>query len=275
MAEATIIKVCECAQCGVQFEAERKRKYCSQRCNWNAASRRKGKRPIDEVRAEQRARTHRECPECKRMFRITRHDGHSHGPQIHCGNKCAQRARHKIANLIARERDLYRAWSLRALGRTRAQINRDEKLRLKAARRALLGSFIRFVVNPKRPCQDCGSPIGESAAVRTFCYSCGDDRKLAQRRAAKAARRAKERSAVADRFDPIEIFERDGWRCHMCGCKTPRILRGTYRDNAPELDHIVTLAEGGSHTRTNVACACRKCNITKGGRSFGQLILVA
>lgn len=43
-------------------------------------------------------------------------------------------------------------------------------------------------------------------------------------------------------------MDRDGWTCHICGEEAPRELRGTMRWNAPELDHIIPLSAGGSHT---------------------------
>jgi len=43
--------------------------------------------------------------------------------------------------------------------------------------------------------------------------------------------------------------------------------------DAPELDHIVPIAAGGSHTYSNVACACKKCNIKKSSKPLGQLNL--
>ncbi len=92
----------------------------------------------------------------------------------------------------------------------------------------------------------------------------------ASRRRAKARRRAIERGVQADRIDPIAVFERDKWRCHICGIKTKKALRGTYEPLAPELDHITTLADGGAHTWGNVACSCRECNHTKSSRSMGQ-----
>jgi 5-methylcytosine-specific restriction endonuclease McrA len=95
------------------------------------------------------------------------------------------------------------------------------------------------------------------------------------RRTSKARRRALERGLEAERFDPIEVLARDGWRCHICKVSTPKRLRGSYDDRAPELDHIIPLAEGGKHTRINTACACRKCNNAKGARPLGQLRLVA
>jgi len=87
----------------------------------------------------------------------------------------------------------------------------------------------------------------------------------------KARRRAIERGLFAEHIDPLKVFKRDKWQCHLCGVKTPAKLRGTYDPNAPELDHIVTLKEGGTHTHGNVACCCRSCNIKKGSTSKGQL----
>lgn len=77
--------------------------------------------------------------------------------------------------------------------------------------------------------------------------------------------------AAGDRIDRIRVFERDGWRCHICGHKTLRSMLGKNHDRAPQLDHIVTLADGGTHTWGNVACACAQCNWSKGSRSLGQL----
>lgn len=87
-------------------------------------------------------------------------------------------------------------------------------------------------------------------------------------------RRALIRGAAADRFDPLEIFERDAWRCGLCGCSTPKGKRGTYDARAPELDHIIPIAAGGAHIRANVQCACRACNLAKGKKPLGQLRLV-
>lgn len=59
---------------------------------------------------------------------------------------------------------------------------------------------------------------------------------------------------------PLEVLARDGWHCQICGCETPKHLRGTIDDHAPELDHIIPIGLGGGHTHDNVQCACRKCN---------------
>lgn len=93
----------------------------------------------------------------------------------------------------------------------------------------------------------------------------------ASKRRAKAKRRAVERGARADNIDPIAVFDRDGWKCQLCGERTPRRLRGTTQDRAPELDHVLPLALGGQHTWGNVQCACRACNLAKGATPLGQM----
>jgi hypothetical protein len=90
-------------------------------------------------------------------------------------------------------------------------------------------------------------------------------------RTAATTRRALMAGATAERFDPLEVLERDGWKCHLCKRPTPKRLRGSHDPRAPELDHIVPLGAGGEHTRRNTACACRSCNVRKSARPLGQL----
>lgn len=91
------------------------------------------------------------------------------------------------------------------------------------------------------------------------------------KRAAKAVRRARERGAEREYFDPLEVLARDRWRCQLCGVKTPKAKRGSIDDDAPELDHVVPLSKGGPHTRANTQCLCRRCNGLKSNTARGQL----
>lgn len=129
-----------------------------------------------------------------------------------------------------------------------------------------------------RRCRSCGDLLlpfikpGEYSAIKV----CPDCAKAAIRRSkaiSRAARKAKQRSVSVELINPIHVLDRDGWVCHICGRKTPKEKRGSYDDDAPEVDHIITLSEGGEHSYRNTACACRSCNLKKGGKSFGQLHL--
>lgn len=164
------------------------------------------------------------------------------------------------------------------LRRWGARVRRSRITTLRKARSKLLGSIIMFC-RTRRPCADCGAALGRTRLQMKCCFACARlrERNSPSRRADKARRKAMQRGRVvgSERFDPLEILARDGWRCHMCGISTPKRLRGTYNDRAPELDHITPLALGGEHSRLNTACACRKCNGTKADRPLGQLRLVA
>ncbi len=88
--------------------------------------------------------------------------------------------------------------------------------------------------------------------------------------------RARVLGVERERISTDLVFERDRWRCQICGKKTPARFRGTRRNDAPELDHRIPLSLGGPHTYVNVQCACRLCNRIKSNHaSAGQLPLVA
>jgi len=86
-----------------------------------------------------------------------------------------------------------------------------------------------------------------------------------------ARRKQRMKANGFERINKTKVFERDKWTCHICGCKTPKSKRGTIEMDAPEVDHIIPLAAGGSHTYSNVACACKRCNIKKSTKPLGQL----
>lgn len=83
------------------------------------------------------------------------------------------------------------------------------------------------------------------------------------RRISRVKRKALERSLFIENVDPIKVFNHSHWMCSYCGIDTPKELRGTYNDNAPELDHIIPLSKGGTHEYNNVQLLCRRCNAAK------------
>jgi 5-methylcytosine-specific restriction endonuclease McrA len=94
------------------------------------------------------------------------------------------------------------------------------------------------------------------------------------RKAADQRRRAAKRGAATEKFTPLEIFERDRWKCGICGRKVDRDL--AYPDpKSASLDHIVPLSCGGEHSRANSRLAHLDCNIQRGNRGGNeQLSLV-
>ena len=236
-----------CVQCGSSYETKNKRRiYCSSRCNYRAADQRKKKLRRRSV-SRGKPRCWSTCPECQQAFRKTRGDSHRNGPQVHCSRACRNaeaNRRNALKRLIVRERHLYRQWSWRAhrVGR----INR---------------------------CRDCDMEVEKNVQRCDGCRDKAAKRRLQRRklspsyRAERARRDALRQQRLSaegcEKFDPFEIFERDGWSCYLCGRATPKSARGLHFPWSPELDHVFPLSKGGKHTRKNTRCACRKCNHEK------------
>lgn len=256
MAGEITTQVWVCAQCSATFTG-RKRKYCSASCGVSVRHRKRYPRAWADYAADAAANAlRRTCPHCGKDFARTRGDSHRNGPQVHCSRKCSDVARSErlsaaamLTALINREKRIYAKWAKAAAKRAAAQA---EDVRL-------------------NHCRHCGCYLIDRIKHQTLCPMCT----AAGKRKSRASSKLRRRGAVVERFDPVEVLERDGWRCHLCGIKTPKRLRGGYAPNAPELDHIVPIAAGGEHSRRNTACACRKCNGEKGAKPMGQLRLVA
>ena len=256
-------KVRDCVQCGRSFNTPHLgRKCCGPECQAQRSRqqqrKRKGRLPLADRKAERKRLAIRPCAWCGEGF-IRKGTYNKH-----CSKHCTDSARVgrdiRVDAFIKAEAATYARWSSAAKARLRASasINR---------------------------CNDCSAEVGKN---KHRCEPCADKRRRVARlrsrgtpnyRAAKARskarRRARRRLARVETFDPFEVFDRDGWRCHLCGVKTPKKLRGTYADNAPELDHIVPLSQGGEHSKRNTACSCRKCNIEKADKPLGQMLLIA
>jgi 5-methylcytosine-specific restriction endonuclease McrA len=71
-------------------------------------------------------------------------------------------------------------------------------------------------------------------------------------------RRSRLLGAFVETVSAAEIRERDAGRCGLCGEFVPL--------SEQSLDHIVPLAHGGTHERSNLQLAHRRCNSRKGAR---------
>jgi len=85
------------------------------------------------------------------------------------------------------------------------------------------------------------------------------------RRATVQRRRVRLKAGVIENFRDLEIFERDGWTCQLCGGTIDPALRAPHQ-GSKSLDHIVPVSKGGSHTRDNVQAAHLRCNQIKSAR---------
>lgn len=139
--------------------------------------------------------------------------------------------------------------------------------------------------NGKRPllvleCAHCGRTFETKDRRRKFC--CVQCVSLSNRRFlgranwnhGNAEKRARRYGVARCHVDRFSVFERDGWKCQVCGVRTPKRLNGKNHERAPELDHRVPMKLGGPHIYENVQLVCRKCNRKKGSRFIvGQMNL--
>lgn len=111
----------------------------------------------------------------------------------------------------------------------------------------------------------------KEACARTKAWTVANPEKA---RTQSSLKRARKRGVTVEIVNALDVFERDGWICHLCDKKTLKSKRGTPHSRAPELDHIIPLAAGGEHSYRNVACACHACNMSKRAKPKGQLRLI-
>lgn len=115
-----------------------------------------------------------------------------------------------------------------------------------------------------RTCMHCGREFAGNNKQLLHCSaSCSDATKTLRNWKHLNARRARERGALVEKFDRVEIFERDGWICGICNEPVDPGLAHPDPMSA-SLDHIVPVSRGGKHSRANTQCAHLTCNVRKG-----------
>lgn len=258
----------DCARCGKAIPGPSRPKCCSRDCCLEIL-RRHGKA---QARVKRKAYA---CSVCGREFykRPTGSKG------ICCSRQCGFAYMAWQGSIRRQERAL-------AIDRTKRRLERMRKRLLAAA--ATAARRIRVSMSTvDSTCSVCGRAFerplfrpGKHTLCSEGCRAISKRRgtkRSRQKHGRKNAERARRRGHAAEPgVGPISVCSRDKWRCQICGASTPRRLRGTTHDRAPEVDHIIPLADPLSpgHVWSNVQCACRKCNIAKGKRARGQLRLI-
>lgn len=108
-------------------------------------------------------------------------------------------------------------------------------------------------------CAPCGRPFVRSNSRHLYCSRrCAD----AKRPSNWNNRRFAKYGIRPERFLAIEIYERDGWICRLCGIPVNPEVEVPH-PFAPTQDHIIPLQRGGQHTRENVQLAHFYCNSEK------------
>ena len=125
------------------------------------------------------------------------------------------------------------------------------------------------------PCCVCGELLIARQLTKhaLHCKGCVTEAQQAVIRACRDRRKARKRGAF--KTVPVyrsKVFERDKWKCHICGGRIDKSLTAPDRGSAT-LDHIVPLAFGGEHTMHNIKAAHYGCNSRRGHHAEFQTVL--
>lgn len=78
------------------------------------------------------------------------------------------------------------------------------------------------------------------------------------------------RGLVKGRAKRLAVFDRDEWRCGLCGRRSGEPYtnsRGKPALTSLEVDHIVPRSKGGTNDMDNLQTLCSSCNGRKGARA--------
>lgn len=265
-----------CVQCGQDFRAlNPKRKCCGQNCGgkWSKARQNEWR----AQRAEQR--NTRPCQCCGVIFRRQR----ASDPGKFCSRRCAVNAKRKHAS----PKEAKRAGKQRERDRRRAAKGLDRPgtcarceatfVRKSEGHKFCSPACAQAVqIHDPRQCKACEAEFTPTHGGAEYCSQACARRAERVKYGTCHRRRARYHGVPYEPVNRLKVFERDGWRCQVCGKATPRKWQGTTRDSAPELDHRIPMAMGGAHSYENCQLACRMCNATKGGAIVvGQMPLFA
>lgn len=83
--------------------------------------------------------------------------------------------------------------------------------------------------------------------------------------------RARRVGAYIENVDVVKVYDRDKWKCVLCGCKV--VKSRDYKSNRATIDHRIPLSKGGSHTYDNCQTMCTVCNSSKHTKVLGSVQL--
>jgi 5-methylcytosine-specific restriction endonuclease McrA len=232
-----------CAECGVGYtSANYQSRFCSDRCRWTAHSRKRDR--------SGRTRGERICDWCGHTYQRTGHY------QKACSLSCAAALKWVGRSVPINWRSCVYCggWYTRYPKPCGCAIEYTPRGTTTEAVCGTCGETFLFVSTTNKPKFCSPRCLNRSPASR------------AAQKAAKRRRRARKRGAVCVRYVPTDIFDRDGWRCQLCGRKVKRTA-AVPDPLAPTIDHIIPLSAGGADAPANVQCAHFECNWRKSDRT--------
>lgn len=114
-------------------------------------------------------------------------------------------------------------------------------------------------------CEACGTELTQvGKRRRRWCADCA-------KRHNRHRRRARAYGVEYEPINPLEIYERDGWICHICTDPIRRVPGNEVDIDGWSLDHVIPMVHGGPHLKWNVAASHWGCNVLKADQFFVEV----
>lgn len=240
-----------CAQCNAPFVGKKSHAiYCSRECGLRAFHERR------KARGDYDRRIHPKiCAACDQPF-----NGRSNAR--YCTSRCAYL--HSQTQMLAA--------AIKANTKPRELVRYDGPPMIRQPEATWMKTKNRLTSGQ---CKVCSSWFVSPHTDVTCSAECWTIHNRLARQRWVDNRRARKRNAFVEVVYRKKVFERDGYRCHLCNRKT-NPDRLVPHPRAPTIDHVIPLARGGTHEPSNCRTACFLCNSKKGDRGGGeQLLLMA
>jgi hypothetical protein len=250
-----------CQECDAEFQPRpgggKPQKFCSSRCRRASSARawRERNRPVLAT----------QCAECGGPIS----QKGSGRPRRFCTDTCKARAmnrrsrRARLPLREARERVCAHCGKTFIAKRVDRMYCYDSWCgQLAYQARRSLGSPRRIFEHEVR-CDECGQTFTARHPTARWC-----SKPCANRHWGRV--RSRRRGPLSTKpYTDREIFERDGWKCHLCGKKVSKTASRTDPKGAT-IDHLVPISLGGSDEAANVATAHYRCNLDKRARAMNE-----
>jgi 5-methylcytosine-specific restriction endonuclease McrA len=210
------------------------------------------------------------------QYRTRRYDGE----MSYCGRSCQPNPKANWHGPTKQELSAAKSWSskCRHCGKRLHYGSTGCGSCYKKRRLALLRLHIRLRWLLPKQCTGCGESFNEFGSG----WKCKDCKAESYRQWRHIRRlRIRGEGSYEPGISYTVLFRSGDGHCSLCRkpCDDPSVWANwdglTWMPNAPTLDHIIALANGGTHTWGNVQLACADCNSHKGDRTHprGSVIL--
>lgn len=227
-----------CKYCGNEFEGNKNRKYCSEKCSC-----------LDH-------RTNfKVCKKCGKNFHVKKNRKKGKGSNTYCSWNCyLEDIRVKKETKVPKKALIV---ICPTCGKEFKRINGNHKYCSIECRK----------FKTEKECKYCGEKFKPLNARNVFCSDECNKKYNNRVKPIKRKRKLKENGKVDYSISLVKLIKRDKGICHLCHKKVNQKAHFN-SDDYPSIDHVIPVSKGGTHTWDNVLLAHRGCNSKRSNEMY-------